>query len=95
VGVLAERAGRARAGRHRQTGAGGSRGPARRLDLAGLALATGAVFAFTDGLLRGPAVGWGSAARGALRSPRPTGAGPAAHAEISLPASYPDISQEI
>jgi len=72
-----------------------SRGLARRLDLAGLALATGAVFAFTDGLLRGPAVGWGSAARGALRSPRPTGAGPAAHAEISLPASYPDISQEI
>ena len=37
-----------------------SRGPARRLDLAGLALATGAVFAFTDGLLRGP-----------LRKPQP------------------------
>ena len=31
-----------------------SLGPARRLDLAGLALATGVVFAFTDGLLRGP-----------------------------------------
>src|SRR5215471_9539573 len=32
-----------------------TRGPARRLDPAGLALATGAVFAFTDALLRGPA----------------------------------------
>jgi len=38
-----------------------SRGPARRLDLAGLVLATGAVFAFTDALLRGPVAGWGSA----------------------------------
>jgi hypothetical protein len=38
-----------------------SRGPARRLDPAGLALATGAVFAVTDALLRGPAAGWGSA----------------------------------
>jgi EmrB/QacA subfamily drug resistance transporter len=38
-----------------------SRGPARRLDLAGLVLATGAVFAVTDALLRGPSAGWGSA----------------------------------
>jgi EmrB/QacA subfamily drug resistance transporter len=38
-----------------------SRGPARRLDPAGLVLATGAVFAFTDALLRGPDLGWGSA----------------------------------
>jgi EmrB/QacA subfamily drug resistance transporter len=37
-----------------------SRGPARRLDLAGLLLVTGAVFAFTDGLLRGPVAGWSS-----------------------------------
>jgi EmrB/QacA subfamily drug resistance transporter len=38
-----------------------SRGPARRLDPAGLVLATGAVFAVTDGLLRGPQAGWRSA----------------------------------
>lgn len=38
-----------------------SRGPARRMDPAGLVLATGTVFTFTDGLLRGPAAGWGSA----------------------------------
>ena len=38
-----------------------SRGPAHRLDPAGLVLATGAVFALTDGLLRGPVAGWGSA----------------------------------
>ena len=38
-----------------------SRGPARRLDPAGLVLATGAIFAVTDGLLRGPQAGWRSA----------------------------------
>jgi hypothetical protein len=38
-----------------------SRGPARRLDLAGLALATGAIFTLTDALLRGPQDGWHSA----------------------------------
>ena len=38
-----------------------SRGPARRLDLVGLVLATGAVFAITDALLRGPVAGWASA----------------------------------
>src|SRR5262250_985437 len=38
-----------------------SRGPARRLDPAGLLLATGAVFAITDALLRGPQAGWRSA----------------------------------
>src|SRR5262250_158465 len=37
-----------------------SRGPARRLDPAGLVLATGAVFAITDALLRGPQNGWHS-----------------------------------
>jgi len=37
-----------------------SRGPARRLDPAGLLLATGAVFAITDALLRGPQNGWHS-----------------------------------
>src|SRR5215469_3909006 len=37
-----------------------SRGPARRLDPVGLVLATGAVFAITDGLLRGPQAGWHS-----------------------------------
>jgi EmrB/QacA subfamily drug resistance transporter len=37
-----------------------SRGPSRRLDLPGLSLATGAVFAVTDALLRGPQVGWHS-----------------------------------
>jgi EmrB/QacA subfamily drug resistance transporter len=37
-----------------------SRGPARRLDLVGLVLATGAVFAITDALLRGPQAGWHS-----------------------------------
>ena len=37
-----------------------SRGPSRRLDPAGLALATGAVFAITDALLRGPQAGWHS-----------------------------------
>ena len=38
-----------------------SRGPSRRLDLAGLLFATGAVFAVTDALLRGPQAGWHSA----------------------------------
>jgi EmrB/QacA subfamily drug resistance transporter len=38
-----------------------SRGPSRRLDPAGLVLATGAVFAITDALLRGPQAGWHSA----------------------------------
>jgi len=38
-----------------------SRGSARQLDPAGLMLATGAVFAVTDGLLRGPQAGWHSA----------------------------------
>jgi EmrB/QacA subfamily drug resistance transporter len=38
-----------------------SRGPARRLDPAGLLLATGAIFAVTDALLRGPQAGWHSA----------------------------------
>jgi MFS family permease len=38
-----------------------SRGPDRRLDPAGLVLATGAIFAVTDALLRGPHAGWGSA----------------------------------
>jgi EmrB/QacA subfamily drug resistance transporter len=38
-----------------------SRGPARRLDPAGLALATGAIFTLTDALLRGPQAGWHSA----------------------------------
>jgi MFS family permease len=38
-----------------------SRGPARTLDLPGLTLATSAVFAITDALLRGPQVGWHSA----------------------------------
>ena len=38
-----------------------SRGPARRMDPVGLVLATGTVFTFTDGLLRGPVAGWGSA----------------------------------
>ena len=38
-----------------------SRGPARALDPAGLLLATGAVFAITDALLRGPQAGWRSA----------------------------------
>ena len=38
-----------------------SRGPSRRLDPVGLALATGAVFAVTDALLRGPQAGWHSA----------------------------------
>lgn len=38
-----------------------SRGPARRLDPAGLVLATGAIFAVTDALLRGPQAGWHSA----------------------------------
>jgi EmrB/QacA subfamily drug resistance transporter len=38
-----------------------SRGPARRLDPAGLVLATGAIFTVTDALLRGPQAGWGSA----------------------------------
>ena len=47
-----------------------SLGPARRLDLAGLALATGVVFAFTDGLLRGPGRRLEVPAGGALRSPR-------------------------
>ena len=37
-----------------------SRGPARRLDPAGLALVTGAVFAITAALLRGPQAGWHS-----------------------------------
>src|SRR6516162_3422855 len=37
------------------------RGPARRLDPAGLLLATAAVFAVTDALLRGPLAGWRSA----------------------------------
>lgn len=38
-----------------------SRGPSRRLDPAGLALATGAVFAITGALLRGPQAGWHNA----------------------------------
>ena len=38
-----------------------SRGPARKLDPAGLVLATAAVFAITDALLRGPQAGWHSA----------------------------------
>jgi EmrB/QacA subfamily drug resistance transporter len=38
-----------------------SRGPSRRLDPAGLVLATGAIFAITDALLRGPQAGWHSA----------------------------------
>ena len=37
-----------------------SRGPARTLDPAGLVLVTGAVFAITDALLRGPQAGWHS-----------------------------------
>ena len=37
-----------------------SRGPARPLDPAGLVLVTGAVFAITDALLRGPQAGWHS-----------------------------------
>jgi EmrB/QacA subfamily drug resistance transporter len=37
-----------------------SRGPSRKLDLVGLMLATGAVFAITDALLRGPQAGWDS-----------------------------------
>jgi EmrB/QacA subfamily drug resistance transporter len=37
-----------------------SRGPARRLDPPGLLLATGAIFAVTDALLRGPQAGWHS-----------------------------------
>jgi len=35
-----------------------SRAPARRLDPVGLGLAAAAVFALTDGLLRGPQLGW-------------------------------------
>jgi MFS family permease len=38
-----------------------SRGPSRPLDPAGLVLATGAIFAVTDALLRGPQAGWHSA----------------------------------
>jgi EmrB/QacA subfamily drug resistance transporter len=37
-----------------------SRGPSRGLDPLGLVLATGAVFAITDALLRGPQAGWHS-----------------------------------
>jgi EmrB/QacA subfamily drug resistance transporter len=37
-----------------------SRGPARKLDPAGLVLVTSAVFAVTDALLRGPQAGWQS-----------------------------------
>ena len=37
-----------------------SRGPSRRLDPLGLALATAAIFAVTDALLRGPQAGWHS-----------------------------------
>lgn len=37
-----------------------SRGPSRRLDPAGLVLATGAVVAITGALLRGPQIGWHS-----------------------------------
>jgi EmrB/QacA subfamily drug resistance transporter len=38
-----------------------SRGPARQLDLAGLALASTAIFCLTDALIRGPGLGWTSA----------------------------------
>ena len=38
-----------------------SRGPSRKLDIPGLVLATGAVFAVTGALLRGPQIGWHSA----------------------------------
>src|SRR5215468_10599591 len=37
-----------------------SRGPSRRLDPAGLVLVTGAIFAITDALLRGPQTSWDS-----------------------------------
>src|SRR5437763_26880 len=38
-----------------------SRGPSGRLDLAGLGLASAGLFAIVWGLVRGNAVGWGSA----------------------------------
>jgi hypothetical protein len=71
-----------------------SLGPARRLDRAGLALATGVVFAFTDGLLRGPGRRLEVRGRWGVALATAQGAGPAPHAEIGLPAGDPGTSQD-
>ena len=45
------------------------RGPSRRLDQTGLVLATGAVVAITNALLRGPKISWHSAGSGSYVNP--------------------------